>query len=104
RIAPIDSVQAAADLIAMKNAGCTKVAVANDTEAYGQGFATLLALQKGFYGVTITSNTGIDPTAPNFRSYAATVKSQGADCFFFAGIVSNGAVQIAKDVHAAIPT
>jgi branched-chain amino acid transport system substrate-binding protein len=104
RIVPIDSIQAASDLIAMKNAGCTKVAVANDKEAYGAGLATLLELQKGFYGVTITSNTGIDPTAPNFRSYAATVKGQGADCFFFAGIVSNGAVQIAKDVHAAIPT
>jgi branched-chain amino acid transport system substrate-binding protein len=104
RIVPIDSIQAAADLIAMKNAGCTKVAVANDKEAYGQGLATLLGLSKQFYGVTITSNTGIDPTAPNFRSYAATVKSQGADCFFFSGIVSNGAVQITKDVHAAIPT
>jgi branched-chain amino acid transport system substrate-binding protein len=104
RIVPIDSIQGAADLIAMKEAGCTKVAVANDKEAYGSGLATLLELEKGFYGVTITSNTGIDPTAPNFRSYAATAKSQGADCFFFAGIVSNGAVQIAKDVHAAIPT
>jgi branched-chain amino acid transport system substrate-binding protein len=104
RIVPIDSIQAAADLIAMKNAGCTKVAVANDKEAYGQGLATLLGLEKGFYGVTITSNTGIDPTSPNFRSYAATVKSQGADCFFFAGIVSNGAVQITKDVHTAVPT
>ncbi|HEY1592758.1 MAG TPA: branched-chain amino acid ABC transporter substrate-binding protein [Solirubrobacteraceae bacterium] len=103
RIVPIDSIQAAADLIAMKNAGCTKVAVANDKEAYGQGLATLLGLSKGFYGVTITSNTGIDPTAPNFRSYASTVKSQGADCFFFSGIVSNGAVQIVKDIHAAIP-
>ena len=54
--------------------------------------------------MTITSNTGIDPTAPNFRSYASTIKGQGADCFFFAGIVSNGAVQITKDVHSAIPT
>ena len=53
--------------------------------------------------MTITSNTGIDPTAPNFRSYASTIKGQGADCFFFAGIVSNGAVQITKDVHSAIP-
>ena len=53
---------------------------------------------------TIVSNTGIDPTAPNFRSYASTIKGQGADCFFFAGIVSNGAVQITKDVHAALPT
>ena len=104
RIVPIDSIQAAADLMAMKQAGCTKVAVANDKEAYGQGLAQLLELEKGFYGVTIASNTGIDPTAPNFRSYAATVKGDGADCFFFAGIVSNGAVQITKDVHAVLPT
>src|SRR5579863_3729211 len=104
RIVPIDSIQAAADLIAMKNAGCTKVAVANDKEAYGAGLATLLGLEKGFYGINIVSNTGIDPTAPNFRSYASTVAGEGADCFFFAGIVSNGAVQITKDVHSAIPT
>ena len=104
RIVPIDSIQAAADLMAMKQAGCTKVAVANDKEAYGAGLATLLGLEKASYGVTITSDTGIDPTAPNFRSYASTIKGQGADCFFFAGIVSNGAVQITKDVHSAIPT
>jgi branched-chain amino acid transport system substrate-binding protein len=103
RIVPIDSIQAAADLIAMKQAGCTKVAVANDKEAYGAGLATLLGLEKGDYGVTITSNTGIDPTSPNFRSYASTIQGQGADCFFFSGIVSNGAVQITKDVHAALP-
>jgi branched-chain amino acid transport system substrate-binding protein len=104
RIVPIDSIQAAADLEAMKQAGCTKVAVANDKEAYGAGLATLLELEKGFYGVDIVSNTGIDPTAPNFRSYAATIKNQGADCFEFAGIVSNGGVQITKDVNAALPT
>ncbi len=104
RIVPIDSIQAGADLMAMKQAGCTKVAVANDKEAYGAGLAQLLELEKGSYGVTITSNTGIDPTAPNFRSYASTIKDQGADCFFFAGIISNGAVQITKDVHSAIPT
>jgi branched-chain amino acid transport system substrate-binding protein len=79
------------------------VAVANDKEAYGQGLATLLGLEKGSYGVTVTSNTGIDPTSPNFRSYASTIQGQGADCFFFSGIVSNGAVQITKDVHAALP-
>ncbi len=104
RMVPIDSIQAASDLIAMKQAGCTKVAVANDKEAYGAGLATLLGLEKGFYGVNVVSNTGIDPTAPNFRSYASTVKGEGADCFFFAGIVSNGAVQITKDVNTAIPT
>jgi len=103
RIVPIDSIQAAADLIAMKQAGCTRVAVANDKEAYGAGLAKLLELEKGYYGVDIVSNTGIDPKAPNFRSYAATIKGEGADCFEFAGIVSNGGVQITKDVNAALP-
>src|ERR1700751_5055020 len=103
RFVPLDSIQAAADLIAMKNAGCTKVAVANDKEAYGAGLATLLGLEKGFYGVNIVSNTGIGPTAPNFRSYASTIQGQGADCFFFAGITANGAVQIVKDVNSALP-
>jgi branched-chain amino acid transport system substrate-binding protein len=104
RIVPIDSIQAAADLLALKQDGCTKVAVANDKEAYGAGLAKLLELEKGDYGIDIVSNTGIDPKAPNFRSYAATIKSQGANCFEFAGIVSNGGVQITKDVHAALPT
>jgi branched-chain amino acid transport system substrate-binding protein len=103
RIVPTDSIQAASGLIAMKQAGCTKVAIANDKEAYGAGLATLLELEKSFYGVTIVSNTGIDPTAPNFRSYASTIQGQGADCFYFAGITANGAVQITKDVNSALP-
>jgi branched-chain amino acid transport system substrate-binding protein len=103
RIVPRDTIQAAAGLLTMKHDGCTKVAVANDKEAYGSGLAALLELEKAKYGVTITGNTGIDPTAPNFRSYAASIKAQGADCFYFAGIVSNGAVQITKDVNAALP-
>jgi branched-chain amino acid transport system substrate-binding protein len=103
RIVPIDSIQAGADLMAMKQAGCTKVAIANDKQAYGAGLAQLIELEKGSYGLTVTSNTGIDPTAPNFRSYASTISGQGADCFFFAGITANGAVQITKDVHSAIP-
>jgi branched-chain amino acid transport system substrate-binding protein len=97
RIVPIDSIQAAADLLAMKQAGCAK-------EAYGAGLAQLIELEKAEYGVTVVSNTGIDPTASNFRTYAQTIKSEGADCFFFSGIVSNGGVQIVKDVNAALPT
>jgi branched-chain amino acid transport system substrate-binding protein len=103
RIVPRDTIQAAADLMAMKDAGCKKVAVANDKEAYGAGLADLLDLEKDQFGVDITSNTGIDPKAANFRSYATQVKNEGADCFFFAGIVSNGAVQLTKDINAALP-
>jgi branched-chain amino acid transport system substrate-binding protein len=103
RIVPRDSIQGAADLMAMKQAGCKKVAEANDKTAYGAGIAQVVSLLKGAYGVSVASNTGIDPTAPNYRSYAATIKGQGADCFFFGGVTANGGVQIAKDVNAAIP-
>jgi branched-chain amino acid transport system substrate-binding protein len=104
RIVPNDVIQAGADLMAMKQAGCSKIAVANDKEAYGAGLAALIEAEKGQYGETVTSNTGIDPKAANFRSYADTVKSEGADCFFFAGIVSNGAVQLTTDINNALPT
>jgi branched-chain amino acid transport system substrate-binding protein len=103
RIVPRDSIQGAADLLAMKQAGCTKVAEANDKTPYGAGIAQIIELSKAQYGVNVVSNTGIDPTAPNFRSYAQTIKGQGADCFFFGGVTANGGVQIVKDVHAAIP-
>jgi len=103
RIVPRDSIQAAADLLAAKQAGCSKLALANDKTPYGAGLAQLIELEKGLYGVTVVSNTGIQPTAPNFRSYAATIKGQGADCFLFSGIVANGGVEITKDVNAALP-
>jgi len=104
RIVPNDIVQGASDLEAMKEAGCTKVAVANDKEAYGTGLAAAIVHQKGLYGIDITSNTGINPKSPNFRSYASQVKSQGADCFMFAGLVATGAVELAKDINNALPT
>jgi len=56
--------------MAMSRPAAPRFAVANDKEAYGSGLATLLGLEKSFYGVNIISNTGIDPTAGNFRTYA----------------------------------
>src|SRR3954469_23801945 len=77
RIVPRDTIQAAAVLTAMKSDGCTKVGVANDKEVYGAGIANLMKIQGSKLGVDVVSNTAIDKTAPNFRSYASTLKSQG---------------------------
>ncbi len=104
RMVPRDSFQAPAGLAAMKAAGCKKVAVANDKSTYGAGLATQLELNRAKYGITIISNTGIDPKAPNYRAYAQTIKAQGPNCFYFAGTVDNGGVQLTKDVNAALPT
>jgi branched-chain amino acid transport system substrate-binding protein len=104
RIVPRDTIQAAALLTLMKQDGCKKVALANDKDTYGAGLAKLVELQAPKVGVALTQDIGIDKTAPNFRSVAAQYKSQGADCFLFAGVTANGSVQLYKDVGAALPT
>jgi len=103
RVVPRDTIQAAALLTRMKSDGCKKVALANDKDTYGQGLAKLVELQAKDAGVSLTKDIGIDKTASNFRPVAADFKAQGADCFLFAGVTANGAVQLYKDVGAALP-
>ena len=103
RIVPIDTIQADALLAAMKGDGCTTVALANDKETYGAGLARLMELNAEKAGLKLTENVGIDKASSNFRSVAADFKAQGADCFVFSGVTANGAVQLYKDVGAAIP-
>jgi len=91
RIVPRDTIQAAALLTVMKQDGCKKVALANDKDTYGQGLAKLVELQAPKVGVSLTPDVGIDKTASNFRSVASQFKSEGADCFLFAGVTANGA-------------
>jgi branched-chain amino acid transport system substrate-binding protein len=104
RIVPRDTIQGAALVTEMKNEGCTKVAIANDKETYGAGLARLVEIKAKAQNLQIIDNTGIQKDAPNFRAYASKIKGEGADCFLFAGVTANGAVQIFKDVSSAIPS
>jgi branched-chain amino acid transport system substrate-binding protein len=103
RIVPRDTVQSAALLTLTKQDGCQKIAIANDKETYGAGLARLMQIQSKTIGVNIISNEGIDKAASNYRSFAQKIKAAGADCFIFSGVTANGAVQINKDVAAALP-
>jgi len=103
RIVPRDTIQAAALITQAKQDGCTKIAIANDKDTYGAGLARLLEIKAKEQGATITSDTGIQKDAPNFRAYASKIKAEGADCFIFSGVTANGAVQVFKDVASALP-
>ena len=103
RIVPRDTIQGQAGLVAMKQEGCTRVAVADDKTPYGVGLATQIQLHGKAYGITVTGVTPVDPTSPNFRSYASTVKSQGANCVYTA-FNPPGEVELVKDINSAIPT
>jgi branched-chain amino acid transport system substrate-binding protein len=103
RIVPIDTIQGAALAALMKKEGCTKPYILNDKEVYGAGLARNIESSATEAGLDVVANEGIDPKAPNFRSQAANMRSEGADCFVFSGITANGAVQLFKDVNAALP-
>jgi branched-chain amino acid transport system substrate-binding protein len=103
RIVPRDSIQAKAGLIAMKDAGCSRVAVANDKTAYGAGLATQIQLHAKSEGLTVTGDTALDPTSPNFRAYASSIKGQSVNCVY-TGFNPTGEVELVKDINAAIPT
>ena len=103
RIVPRDTIQAQALVTQMQKDGCEAVAVANDKDTYGLGLARLFEIKAKEAGLKLTANEGIQKDSANFRSVAGKFKSAGSDCFFFAGVTANGAVQIYKDVAAALP-
>jgi branched-chain amino acid transport system substrate-binding protein len=103
RIVPKDTVQGAALATLMSEDGCQNAYILNDKEVYGGGLARNIEAAAQEVGLEVLANEGIDPKAPNFRSQAATIESEGADCFVFSGITGNGAVQLYKDVAAAVP-
>ncbi len=103
RIVPKDTIQGAALATVMKQDGCTTIYILNDKEVYGAGLARNIESSAKEQGLEVAGNEGIDPKAPNFRSQASTIKSAGTDCFVFSGTTPNGAVQLFKDVSAALP-
>jgi branched-chain amino acid transport system substrate-binding protein len=103
RIVPKDTIQGAALATVMKKDGCTTVYILNDKEVYGAGLSRNIESSAKAQDLEVAGNEGIDPKAPNFRSQASTIADAGADCFVFSGITANGAVQLYKDVSAAVP-
>ncbi len=102
RIVPRDKIQAAALVKQFQDDGCTSVAIANDKETYGAGLARIVVLNMKDTNIKV-KNTGIQKDSANYRSYADGLKAAGTDCFLFSGVTANGAVQLTKDVAAALP-
>jgi branched-chain amino acid transport system substrate-binding protein len=103
RIVPKDTIQGAALATVMDEDGCRNAAILNDKEVYGAGLARNIESSAEELGLDVATNEGIDPKAPNFRAQASSLKTMGVDCFVFAGVTPNGAVQLYKDVAAALP-
>jgi branched-chain amino acid transport system substrate-binding protein len=103
RIVPTDLVQGAGMVQRMNDQGCSSAFVVNDKEVYGAGLADNIIRAADRVGLEIAGDEAIDPRAANYRSLAGKMRSSGADCFAYAGITANNAVQLFKDIAAANP-
>jgi branched-chain amino acid transport system substrate-binding protein len=100
RVVPRDKIQGAALVTVMKEDGCKTATLWNDKSTYGAGLARNIKQSAQSAGLTIQNEQGTDKNAPNYRSIASQIKS---DCFVFAGVTGENAVQVYKDVAAAAP-
>jgi branched-chain amino acid transport system substrate-binding protein len=103
RIVPKDTIQGAALATLMADEGCGNVYILNDKEVYGAGLSRNIEASAEEQGLEVLGNEGIDKNAPNYRSLASKMADAGTECFAYSGITANNAVQLFKDVEAAIP-
>jgi branched-chain amino acid transport system substrate-binding protein len=103
RVLPKDTYQGAAIATLAKDEGCDSAYILNDKEVYGAGLAKNVQISAKKVGLTIEGNEGIDKNAANYRAIAARITKTGAECFVYTGITANNAVQIFKDMAAALP-
>lgn len=103
RIVPADDIQAAALVTLMSEDGCKNAYILNDKETYGAGLGRNIELSAKDQGFEVLGNDGIDAKAPNYRSLAGKISGQGAACVVYSGITANNAVQLFKDLSAALP-
>jgi branched-chain amino acid transport system substrate-binding protein len=103
RVVPADHIQGAAQADWMQEEGVKKLYVLDDKQVYGAGVAKTTADAAALRDIEVVGTDGIDPKAPNYRSLASKVADSGADAVFFGGIVDNNAVQLYKDLGAALP-
>src|SRR6185503_12594191 len=103
RVVPADHIQGGAQAEWMKEEGVKKLYVLDDKQVYGAGVAKTTGDAAKLNGIEVVGTDSIDPKAPNYRSLASKVADSGADAVFFGGIVDNNAVQLWKDLGAALP-
>lgn len=102
RVVPNDLVQGAALATLMRDE-CRRVAIAHDGEPYGEDLAGAVRQAARRLGVRVVVTMRIDPRAVRYRKEAQRARRARADCFLYAGITANNAVQLYRNVAATLP-
>lgn len=104
RIVPLDTIQGAADLDALKGAGCKRLAIFDDTQAYGAGLAAVLKATASKYGIQVVKVAANATVQSDYSSVAQSFASAGAQCVeVSATTASVGGTALVSALHSALP-
>jgi branched-chain amino acid transport system substrate-binding protein len=104
RIVPLDTIQGAADLQALKSAGCTKLAIFDDTQAYGAGLEAVLADTASMYGIKVVKVASNAQVQSDYTSVAQQFASAGAQCVEVSATTATvGGTALVSAIHSALP-
>ena len=104
RVVPSDAVQAAAMVKLQQSAGCAKTYVLDDGEVDGEDTATTFELVARSSSLQIVGLQPFDPKATDYSSLASGVRASGATCILISAIADSNAVQLTRQLAAALPT
>lgn len=102
RLVPPASVEADADLQALKLLHCGETALAHDSDQDGNGIAEQIALH-GLRNFRIVSYSDVDASSPRLFGWVASLKRLNVDCVLYAGSVAEGAAKVAALIHRDLP-
>ena len=103
RIVPKDAIQGAALATIMKKDGCTSVYILNDKEVYGGRPRQEHRRRCRRAGPRGRGQRGHRPEGPELPFAGLHDQDLGCRLLRVLGITANGAVQLYKDVSAAVP-
>jgi branched-chain amino acid transport system substrate-binding protein len=103
RLAPDDSLQAAAQVRLQRRLGCRATYVLNDGEFDGDDIAVAFQLAARAAGLRVAGAQSFDPRAQDYASLALTVSQSGANCVLIGALPENHAALVARQVGAALP-
>jgi branched-chain amino acid transport system substrate-binding protein len=102
RTVPADDAQAAAAVVAARDAGASRTFALHDRGAYGRGLAGSFQEAARRAGLEPAGTAGWDAERGGYRALAARVRTARADAVYLAGYATSNGPRLIRDLRGAL--
>ena len=103
RVIPRNTIQGAALGLMFQDSGCKRAYLLRDGTWQGREVVQSARRFSRRHDIAVVGLGPIHRKAPNYRGLAAAIRDRRADCVLFAGLATNNAVQLFRDVSRVVP-